>query len=119
MRSVEKDIMDNNGHEATHHHTKIHKKEDGKVVEKEMAKEHNNGGKSKGGKGGTQGKGKGKGKKASTSQRNHRTSIKSVDKRLLVTLVRSIVAKWRRQCELARSRWLVHSRVEFSGISSS
>ena len=32
-RSVEKDIMDN-------HHTKIHKKEDGKVVEKEMAKEH-------------------------------------------------------------------------------
>ena len=38
MRAVwKKDIMDNVEHEATHHHTKI---QDGKVVEKEMAKEH-------------------------------------------------------------------------------
>ena len=40
VRSVEKDIMDNVGHKATHHHIKIHRKEDGKVVAKEMAKEH-------------------------------------------------------------------------------
>ena len=55
VRSVEKDIM-------THHHMKIHRQKDGKVVGNEMIKGHK-GGKSKGGKGGAQGKGKGKGKK--------------------------------------------------------
>ena len=45
-RSVEKYIMDNVGHLGTHHHTKIHRKEDGKVVKKEMAKEHRKGSKS-------------------------------------------------------------------------
>ena len=37
---MEIDIMDNVGDEATHHHTESHRKEDGKVVEKEMAREH-------------------------------------------------------------------------------
>ena len=32
--------MDNVGHEATHHRTKIHREEDGKVIEKDMAREH-------------------------------------------------------------------------------
>ena len=40
MRSVEKDILDSVGHEATHHPTEIHRKEDGKVMEKDMAREH-------------------------------------------------------------------------------
>ena len=38
--SVEKDIMDSVGH---NHPTKIHRKEDGKVIEKEMAREHTEG----------------------------------------------------------------------------
>ena len=33
-------IMDSVGHEATHHPTKIHRKQGGKVIEKEMTKEH-------------------------------------------------------------------------------
>ena len=40
VRSAEKDIMDNIGHESTHHPTKIHRKEDGKVIEMETAREH-------------------------------------------------------------------------------
>ena len=40
MRTVEKDIMGSVGHEAAHHPTKIHRKEDGKVTEEEMAREH-------------------------------------------------------------------------------
>ena len=39
-RSVEKDIMDTVGHEATRHPTESHRKEDGKVVETETAREH-------------------------------------------------------------------------------
>ena len=48
------------------------------------------GGKSKGGKGGTQGKGKGK--KGQRLNQNHRTSRRAVDKRILGTVVRSILA---------------------------
>ena len=54
--------MDSEEHGATHHPTKIHRKEDGKETEKETTREHK-GGKSKGGKDGNQGKGKGKRKK--------------------------------------------------------
>ena len=37
--------MDSVGHGATHHRTKIHRKEDGKVTEKETARESSKGGK--------------------------------------------------------------------------
>ena len=36
--NVERNIMDNVGHGATHHPTKIHRKEDGKETEKETAR---------------------------------------------------------------------------------
>ena len=48
---------------GTHHHTKIHRKDDGKVVEKEMAREPRGVASSKEEEGGTQGKRKGKRKK--------------------------------------------------------
>ena len=60
--------MDTVGHEATHHPTKIHRKEDGEVVEKEMAKEHRRVASPKGGKGGALGKGQGEGKKGQHPQ---------------------------------------------------
>ena len=61
VRSVERNIMDSVGYGATHHPTKIHRKEDGKETEKET----NGKGTQKGGqfKGGNHGKGKGGGKK--------------------------------------------------------
>ena len=40
VRGVEKDIMDSVGYEGTHHSTKVHREEDGKVIEREMARKH-------------------------------------------------------------------------------
>ena len=60
-RSVEKDIMDSVGHEATHHLKNTHRKEDGKVIEKGMAMEHRRVASPKEEK--VEPKGKGKGKK--------------------------------------------------------
>ena len=39
VHNVERNIMDSVGHEATHHPTRIHRKEDGKETEKETARE--------------------------------------------------------------------------------
>ena len=78
--------MDTVKHEAAHHHTKTHRKEDGKVIEKETAREHRRGGKSKGGKGGTQGK---------NGQRlNEITELPDEQwtERIMGTVVRSILA---------------------------
>ena len=63
VRIVERNIMDSVGHGATHHPTKTHRKENGKVTEKETAREPRKVESSMQGKGGYQGKGKGKGKK--------------------------------------------------------
>ena len=39
MCAVERNIMDSVGHGAAHHPTKTHRKEDGKMTEKETARE--------------------------------------------------------------------------------
>ena len=39
VRNVERNIMDSVGHGAKHHPTQTHRKEDGKVTEKETARE--------------------------------------------------------------------------------
>ena len=62
VHNVERNIMDSVGYGATHHHTKIHRKEDGKET-KGNGKGTQKGGKFKGGKGGNHGKGKGRRKK--------------------------------------------------------
>ena len=63
VRNVERNIMDSVGHGAKHHPTQTHRKEDGKVTEKETAREPRKVESSKEEKGGNQGKGKGEGKK--------------------------------------------------------
>ena len=62
VHNVGRNIMDSVGYGATHHPTKIHRNDDGKVTEKETAREPK-GGKFKGEEGGNHGKGKGGRKK--------------------------------------------------------
>ena len=40
VRSVGKDIMESVRHKVSHHPTEIHRREDGKMMKKEMAREH-------------------------------------------------------------------------------
>ena len=64
VHNVERNIMDSVGYGSTHHPTKIHGKEDGKVTKKKgNGKRTQKGGKFRGGKGGNHVKGKGRGKK--------------------------------------------------------
>ena len=81
VRNVERNIMDSVGHGATHHPTKTHRKEDGKVTEKETAREPRKVGSSKEEKAGTKGKEKVKERKdnVSTKSQNHQKSSGQVD----------------------------------------
>ena len=73
--------MDSVGHGATHHPTKTHRKDDGKVTEKETAREPRKVKKSKEEQAETKGKEKVKERKdnVSTKSQNHRKNIGQVD----------------------------------------
>ena len=81
VRNVERNITDSVGYEATHHPTKIHRKEDGKVTEKETAREPRKVESSKVEKAETMGKEKVKERKdnVSTKSQNHQKNSGQVD----------------------------------------
>ena len=81
VRNVERNIMDSVGHGATHHPTKTHRKDDGKVTEKETAREPRKVESSKEEKAETKGKEKVKERKdnVSTKSQNHQKSSGQVD----------------------------------------
>ena len=82
---------DSVGYGATHHPTKIQRKEDGKETEKETAGEPRNVESSKEEKAETMEKEKVEEKKETTSQRNHRTAGRTVDKWISGTMLRTIL----------------------------
>ena len=90
VRNMERNIMDSVGHGDTHHPTKTHREEDGKVTEGN-GKGTQKGGKLNGGKGGNQGEGKVKERKdnVSTKSQNHQKC--SGDKLILGTMVITIL----------------------------
>ena len=77
--------MDTVGHEATHRPTKIHRKEDGEVVEKETVKEHRRVASPKEEKVEPTGKARVKEKKRTTSTR-------TADQWIMGTVVRPVLA---------------------------
>ena len=89
VHNVERNATDSVGYGATHHPTKMHRKEDGKETEKETTREPRKAESSKGGRGVSHGKGKTLRKERTTSQRNHRTTRGTVDMWILGTKVRT------------------------------
>ena len=81
VRNVERNIMDSVGHGATHHPTKIHRKEEGKETQKETAREPRKVESSKEEKVETKGKEKVKERKdnVSTKSQNHQKNSGQVD----------------------------------------
>ena len=78
VHNVERNIMDSVGQGVHTSSFKNSQKGGWKGDRKGNGKGTQKGGKCKGGKGGNHGKGKGKGKKRTTSQRNHRTTRRTV-----------------------------------------
>ena len=81
VHNVERNIMDSVGYGPTHHHTKIHRKEDGKETEKESAREPRKVESSKVEKAGTMEKEKVKERRdnVSTKSQNHQRNSEQVD----------------------------------------
>ena len=114
VRNVERNIMDSVGHGATHRLTKIHRKEDGKETEKETAREPRRVESSKEEKAETKGKEKVKERRDNVSTKSQ--AGRAVDRWILGTMVRTMLERRSRHCELA-GRSLVHSRFEVSDLS--